>query len=326
MEAAERQPSVTEDGTEIVVQGNIGRPADLDMARDHAVDGIGLYRTEFNYLSRSTLPEEDMLVREYGRAAAAFSDDGVVLRVLDIGGDKFPPSIPLAHEENPFLALRGLRLMLRHQEDLMLPQMRAMMRASSRGPVSILYPMVASVGELRQAREAFERALQEVRDAGHSVRDDIRQGIMVEVPSCITMLPELLDLCDFATVGTNDLVQYALAADRNSERMVDVYDPYYPSILRMLKRIIDTAQECDTEMGVCGEIAGDLEYLPVLIGLGYRKFSVNFQAVARLRHLIRTLAVEQCAELAERVVQVATRDEVHELTAEFSQEMGSEGA
>lgn len=322
MEAEEEEPAVTTDGTRIVVQGNIGRPADLDMAVEHTVEGIGLYRTEFNYLSRSALPDEDRVAQEYGRAAAAFGEDGVVLRVLDIGGDKFPPSIPLAHEENPFLGPRGLRLLLQHKNDLMLPQLRAMLRASERGKVSVLYPMVTSVEEVKEARDLFQKARRQVEEAGHDIRDEVQQGIMVEVPSCLPILSELLELSDFATVGTNDLVQYALAADRNSERMVDVYDPYYPSILRMLKQIIDTARECETEMSVCGEIAGDLEYLPVLIGLGYRKFSVNLQAVARLRHLIRTLSVERSAELAERVVQVATREEVHELTAEFSEEVG----
>ena len=321
MEAEEQEPAVTTDGAEMVIRGNIGRPADLDVALDHAVDGIGLYRTEFNYLSRSTLPDEEQVVQEYGRAARAFDEEGVVLRVLDIGGDKFPPSIPLAHEENPFLGLRGIRLLLEHESDLLVPQLRAMLRASARGEVSVLYPMVTCVEELKRARELFEEAREQVREAGYPFDEDVEQGIMIEVPSCIPILPELLELCDFATVGTNDLVQYAIAADRNSERMVDLYDPYYPAILRMLSQITDIARECETEMGVCGETASDLYYLPMLMGMGYRNFSVNLQAVPQIRHLIRNVAIEECEDLADKALAASTREEVHRLATDFSDEL-----
>ncbi len=317
MESEAARPGITEDGETVKIRGNIGRPADLSVALEHDVEGVGLYRTEFNYLSRSTLPSADEVAKEYGRTARAFGEQGVTIRILDIGGDKYPPSIPLAHEENPFLGLRGLRLMLEHKEHLMLPQLRAILRASQEGKVSVLYPMVTSYGELEEAREVFDTALEQVQAEGYDVRDDVEQGIMIEVPSCIPILPELFELCDFATIGTNDLVQYSIAADRNSERMVEYYDPYYPSIVRMLKEIFEYARDAETPISICGETASDLNYLPVAIGIGYRRFSANVQVVPQIRHLIRNLSVDDCEDLSETVLGARKRETVHELVEDF---------
>ncbi|MFP4176291.1 MAG: phosphoenolpyruvate--protein phosphotransferase [Candidatus Brocadiia bacterium] len=317
LEGEAAQPAVTEDDSVITIRGNIGRPGDLSVAVENSADGIGLYRTEFNYLSRSTLPPEQEIFEEYRDAVKAFPEEGVVLRLLDIGGDKFPPSIPLAHEENPFLGLRGIRLMLEHKTDLMLPQLRAIMRASEFGKVDVLYPMVTSVEEVTEANKVFEEALSQLQEQGCEVGGGIRKGIMIEVPSCLPILPELLEECDFATVGTNDLVQYSMAADRNSERMVDIYDAYYPSIVRQLRQIVDTARECDTEVSVCGETASDLYYLPILMGLGYEKFSVNLHAIGQIRHLIRNISISDCRDLAGRALEATTRHEIHRLANGF---------
>jgi phosphotransferase system enzyme I (PtsI) len=312
------QPGITTDGTKIKIQGNIGRPADLQQAVKYKTDGIGLYRTEFSFMSHSKLPNEEALAEEYITAAKAFPDQGVALRILDIGGDKFPPAIPLAHEENPFIGMRGLRLMLQHAEDLLLPQMKAIIRASKAGKISILYPMVASIEDLEAAKELFQKAREQVEADGHEVREDIEQGIMIEVPSCLPMLQDILEECDFATVGTNDLIQYVLAADRNSERMSDAYNPYHPAILRMLNTICTTADELNKPISICGEMASDLTMLPLLLGMGYRCLSLNIAAVPYVRQAIRTLDLKACKTLSEKVMPLTHEDDIKSTLESFS--------
>ncbi|MBS3763617.1 MAG: phosphoenolpyruvate--protein phosphotransferase, partial [Planctomycetes bacterium] len=320
IEETEAEP-FTKDGVRIQVRGNVGRPGDIENAVKYNLEGIGLYRTEFQYLSRSNLPDEDELARGYSRAAEAFADEGVILRVLDIGGDKFPPSIPLAHEENPFMGLRGLRLILERKQELLLPQLRAMIRASANGLVKVLYPMVASVEDLQEAREAFEEAWSDVREAGYETAEEIPQGIMIEVPSCVHVLPEMLELSDFATVGTNDLVQYVLAADRNSERMVDAYDPCHPAVVRLLDQISRTGQEFGMQISVCGVTASDLSYIPLLIGLGYRKLSVNIQTAPHVRYTIGQLDTGECERMASESCDASETGQVHELIEQFIEDL-----
>ena len=293
MIARSKGPVETRDGIAVSVYANVGRPQDVAEAIEFDAKGIGLYRTEFDYFNHSVLPTEDDLSERYGAAAEAFGKRGVALRLLDIGGDKFPPALPMAHEENPFMGMRGLRLLLEQIDDLMLPQMRAILRAATKGRVSLIYPMVTGIEELDAAMDVFERARKEVRAEG--LPDvDVAQGIMIEVPSCIPILPELLQRSHFATVGTNDLVQYLLAADRNSERMVGAYDPFKPAVLRTLKAICDAAQEEDKPISVCGEIAGASAFIPLLLGLGYRAVSVNVGAIPVVKKTIRALSLAEC--------------------------------
>ena len=303
--------AVTRDGVRVVTLANLGRPEEMDLAADHGAEGVGLYRTEVDYLSRSELPTEDFLAEHYGRAAERFASEGVAFRVLDIGGDKFPPSVPLAHEENPFIGLRGLRLLLRHPEELMLPQMRAIVRASARGKVSVMYPMLADVADLDAALELFEKARRQVEEAGHPVGGRVRQGVMIEVPSAVSMLPEILERVDFGSVGTNDLVQYLLAADRNSERMAEAYDPFHPAVIRTLRSIRRAARRAGRPVSVCGEAASDPGYLPLLIGLGYRIVSVNVGSVPGVKRAVRTFSARACRRLARRALRARTAQEVH---------------
>ncbi len=303
--------AVTRDGVRVVTLANLGRPEEMDLAADHGAEGVGLYRTEVDYLSRSELPTEDFLAEHYGRAAERFASEGVAFRVLDIGGDKFPPSVPLAHEENPFIGLRGLRLLLRHPEELMLPQMRAIVRASARGKVSVMYPMLADVADLDAALKLFEKARRQVEEAGHPVGGRVRQGVMIEVPSAVSMLPEILERVDFGSVGTNDLVQYLLAADRNSERMAEAYDPFHPAVIRTLRSIRRAARRAGRPVSVCGEAASDPGYLPLLIGLGYRIVSVNVGSVPGVKRAVRTFSARACRRLARRALRARTAQEVH---------------
>jgi phosphotransferase system enzyme I (PtsI) len=315
--AQSARPAVTSDGTRIHVQANVAGPEDLTLAREYDADGVGLYRTEVEYLSHSSLPPEDRLAEEYSRAVELFAEEGVTFRALDIGGDKFPPSVPLAHEENPFIGMRGLRLLLEHVEDLMVPQLRAIARASAAGRTSIMYPMIASVADMEAALELFQRAVDEARKEGHAVAEELSQGIMIEVPSCVPMLPELLAECSFGSVGTNDLVQYLLAADRNSERMVDAYDPFHPAVLRTLATIYESGRTADRELSVCGEAASDPPFLALLIGLGYRTVSVNVGAIPRVKGIVRELSVEDCEELAREALRARTGDATRAAARDF---------
>jgi phosphotransferase system enzyme I (PtsI) len=208
--------------------------------------------------------------------------------------------------------------MLQHAEDLLLPQMTAIIRASKAGKISILYPMVASIEDLEAAKELFQKAREQVEADGHEVREDIEQGIMIEVPSCLPMLQDILEECDFATVGTNDLIQYVLAADRNSERMSDAYNPYHPAILRMLNTICTTADELNKPISICGEMASDLTMLPLLLGMGYRCLSLNIAAVPYVRQAIRTLDLKACKTLSEKVMPLTHEDDIKSTLESFS--------
>ncbi len=314
------RPAVTADGAAVKVLANVGDAGELALAREYEADGVGLYRTEVEYLTHTSLPHEERLVEEYSRAVELFPQAGVVFRALDIGGDKFPPSVPLAHEKNPFIGLRGLRLLLQHVDDLMLPQLRAIARASAAGRTAVMYPMIASVADLQAALELFDRALDEVKEEGHAVGPDIRQGVMIEVPSCVPMLPELLGACSFGSVGTNDLVQYLLAADRNSERMVDAYDPFHPAVIRTLAAILEAGRAAERDLSVCGEAASDPPFLALLIGLGYRVVSVNVGAIPRVKGVVRALSVAGCEDLARRALSARTAEEVLSAAEDFTVE------
>ena len=312
-----QQPAVTTDDVEITVQANIGRPEEAERVREYQARGVGLYRTEFEYLSQTSLPSEENLRNRYESVAEEMGEDGVVFRLLDIGGDKFPPAVPLAHEENPFLGLRGLRLLLRHEEDIVLPQLKAMMHAARKGTVRILYPMVASPEDLDSMLDLAARARREVEDETGEEVPDVDHGVMVEVPSSVHMLPVLLDRCDFASVGTNDLVQYILAADRNSERMAGAYDPYSPAVLWALRFVHQVAERKGKEVSVCGEVAGDTHFLPLLLGMGYRKVSVNVGAVPYVKRAVRQISMDDCRELAEKALDADVSSAVHTLVDDF---------
>jgi phosphoenolpyruvate-protein phosphotransferase len=320
------EPAVTSDGHDITVRANIGRAPDIELGVKYEAKGVGLYRTEFTYLSESSLPDEELLVKEYSRVATAFGEKGVALRVLDLGGDKFPPALPLAHEENPFIGLRGLRLLLEHVEDLLLPQLRAMGRASEEGSISILYPMVAGLEDFLEVQSVWERAREELEEEGYSIAPDIEQGIMIEVPSAVPVLGELLERVDYATVGTNDLVQYTLAADRNSERMMEAYDPCHPSVVRLLKQIARVGEEKGKKISICGEVGSDLSYLPLLLGLGYEVLSVNVHSIPHVRQTIRELSVEKCRDVAADVLEAETVSQVDHILDEFMIDSDTRGS
>ena len=310
--ASSREPAVTRDGAEVRVLANVGRPGDVAAASEYGAQGIGLYRTEFEFMDRNVLPSEDELTEVYGRAVRTMEGAAVTIRVLDIGGDKFPPAFPLPHEENPYLGYRGIRVLLEHSHDLLLPQLRALLRASVKGPLRVMYPMVSGLAEFRAAAEQFHHAKELLAKEGVAIGDDVQQGIMIEVPSVVSVLEDLLEEADFGSVGTNDLVQYVLAADRNNDHMVGYYDPLHPAVVRTLASITDTAQQAGKEVGVCGEVAGDPLYVPLLVGLGYRSLSASPGATPFVKDCVRHVSVSECEALAQHALSLKTVDEIRE--------------
>ncbi len=305
-----KKPVVTLDGAHVTVMANVGRPGDVAAAAQYGADGIGLYRTEFEYMSQTALPTEDELAERYGQALAQMRGKPVVFRVLDVGGDKFPPAFPLPHEDNPYLGCRGIRVLLQHPDELFRPQLRAILRAAVYGQARIMYPMIAGMSELQRAMAEFEKAKFELEAEGVEFNPDVPQGIMIEVPSAVAVLDDLLSLAEFGSVGTNDLVQYTLAADRNNDHMVDYYDPLHPAIVRTLWAIGSTAQHQGKAVSVCGEIAGDPLYVPLLLGLGFQNLSASPGATPFVKDCLRHVTVKECEELAHRAVKMSTADEV----------------
>ena len=313
--ASSREPVVTTDGAEVRVLANVGRPGDVAAAAEYGAQGIGLYRTEFEFMDENVLPSEDELTRIYGRVLDRMDGAPVVIRVLDIGGDKFPPAFPLPHEDNPYLGYRGIRVLLEHSHDLLIPQLRALLRASVKGPLRVMYPMVSGLAEFRAAAKQFEYARELLTEEGVAIGDDVQQGIMIEVPSVVSVLGDLLEEADFGSVGTNDLVQYVLAADRNNDRMVGYYDPLHPAVVRTLASIADTARRAGKDVSVCGEVAGDPLYVPLLVGLGFRSLSASPGATPFVKDCVRHVSVSECAELAQRATRLKTVDEIREAVA-----------
>ena len=314
-----REPVATTDGAAVRVFANVGRPGDVAAASQYHAEGVGLFRTEFEFLAVGALPTEDELMGRYLEAVGSMAGAPVTIRVLDVGGDKFPPSLALPHEENPYLGLRGVRLLLDHSEDLFLPQLRAILRASAKGKVRVMYPMVAGVAELRAAAAKLEEAKAQLAEQGIPFDPDLPQGIMIEVPAAIIVLEDLLRHADFASVGTNDLVQYVLAADRNNDRLADYYDPLHPAVVRTLATIASTASRMGKDLSVCGEIAGDPLYVPLLIGLGYRTLSASPGAIPFVKDCIRHVSLTECEELAKEALEVTTVPEVRELVENHHQ-------
>ncbi len=311
-----REPVVTIDGAVVTVQANVGRPGDVAASAQYGADGIGLYRTEFEFMSRSTMPSEDELAALYTEAIRKMKGKPVTFRVLDVGGDKFPPAFPLPHEENPYLGFRGIRVLLHHSEELFQPQLRAILRASTGGQARIMYPTVAGVAEFEAAAAELEKAKAALSARGVDFDPHVPQGLMIEVPSAVAVLDDLLSIADFASVGTNDLVQYTLAADRNNDHMVGYYDPLHPAIVRTLWAIGSTALYHDKPVSVCGEIAGDVLYVPLLLGLAFQSLSASPGATPFVKDCIRHISVAECEELARAAIKMRTADEVRAAVAQ----------
>ncbi|HGH0839717.1 TPA: phosphoenolpyruvate--protein phosphotransferase [Staphylococcus pseudintermedius] len=306
------EPSKTLDGHEVELAANIGTPNDLEGVHNNGAEGIGLYRTEFLYMGRDNMPTEDEQFEAYKKVLESMEGKRIVVRTLDIGGDKELPYLNLPEEMNPFLGYRAIRLCL-DQPEIFRPQLRALLRASAYGKLNIMFPMVATIQEFRDAKALLLEEKENLKQEGVEVSDDIELGIMVEIPATAALADVFAKEVDFFSIGTNDLIQYTMAADRMSERVSYLYQPYNPSILRLIKQVIDASHQEGKWTGMCGEMAGDETAIPLLIGLGLDEFSMSATSILKARRQIKDLSRTEMVQLADRALNCATVDEVVDL-------------
>ncbi|HBC7271090.1 TPA: phosphoenolpyruvate--protein phosphotransferase [Staphylococcus aureus] len=308
--------TVTVDGVHAELAANIGTPNDLPGVIENGAQGIGLYRTEFLYMGRDQMPTEEEQFEAYKEVLEAMNGKRVVVRTLDIGGDKELSYLNLPEEMNPFLGYRAIRLCLA-QQDIFRPQLRALLRASVYGKLNIMFPMVATINEFREAKAILLEEKENLKNEGHDISDDIELGIMVEIPATAALAEVFAKEVDFFSIGTNDLIQYTLAADRMSERVSYLYQPYNPSILRLVKQVIEASHKEGKWTGMCGEMAGDETAIPLLLGLGLDEFSMSATSILKARRQINGLSKNEMTELANRAVDCATQEEVIELVNNY---------
>ena len=305
------EPTISADGHHAELAANIGTPNDLKGVIENGGEGVGLYRTEFLYMGRDQLPTEEEQFESYKAVLEGMAGKPVVVRTLDIGGDKELPYLDLPKEMNPFLGFRAIRLCLEEQ-DLFRTQLRALLRASSYGNLKIMFPMIATLDEFRSAKAILEEEKAKLISEGQTVAEKIELGIMVEIPSTAILADQFAKEVDFFSIGTNDLIQYTMAADRMNQRVSYLYQPYSPSILRLVKMVIDAAHAEGKWTGMCGEMAGDETAIPVLLGLGLDEFSMSATSILKARSLIRNLKKSDMERLAQEVLNMQTTDQVIE--------------
>jgi phosphoenolpyruvate-protein phosphotransferase (PTS system enzyme I) len=302
--------STTRDGRHIVLSANIELPEDVEAVAANGAEGIGLYRTEFLYLNRSTLPTEHEQFETYRRVAERVRPDPLIIRTFDLGGDKLAPgTVDITDELNPFLGWRAIRLCLENI-DIFKTQLRAILRASAVGNIKIMFPMISGLEELRRAKAVLAECKEELRRSGIPLGEEIEVGAMIEIPSAAISANVLAPEVDFFSVGTNDLIQYALAVDRVNEKLAHLYEPTHPAILRLLKMIADAAHANNIWVGVCGEMAGDVALVPLLLGLGMDELSAAATLVPRVKRAVQSLAISECRELVEEALKLKTASEI----------------
>ncbi|WP_204256415.1 phosphoenolpyruvate--protein phosphotransferase [Mammaliicoccus sciuri] len=304
--------SVSKDGVYVELAANIGTPNDLEGVKNNGAEGIGLYRTEFLYMGRDNMPSEEEQFEAYSKVLKEMDGKRVVVRTLDIGGDKELSYLNLPKEMNPFLGYRAIRLCL-DQTEIFRTQLRALLRASEFGKLNIMFPMIATIKEFRDAKAILLEEKEKLVSEGVNVADDIEIGIMVEIPSTAALADIFAKEVDFFSIGTNDLIQYTMAADRMSERVSYLYQPYNPAILRLVKQVIEASHKEGKWTGMCGEMAGDNTAIPLLLGLGLDEFSMSATSILKARKQIKQLDQKEMQELAGKAINCATEEEVVEL-------------
>ena len=309
LEKYKNEKAITKDGHKVELLANIGGPQDIQIVIDNTAEGVGLLRSEFLYMDAKDFPSEEEQFEAYKKIAESLENKRLVIRTLDIGGDKDLKYMKLPKEENPFLGYRAIRIYL-DNVDLFKVQLRAILRASSYGNVAIMLPMISSIEELRKSKEIIEEVKQELKEKNIKFNENIEIGIMVEIPSSAVMADEFAKECDFFSIGTNDLIQYTIAVERGNEKLANLYSHFNPAVIRLIKSAIDGAHKNGILCGMCGEAAGDVKFIPLLVGLGLDEFSMNANKILKVRKLINDLDFEECKQLAKKVLQLNSTGDV----------------
>lgn len=304
-------PAVTTDGRVVMINANIEFPDEVSSVKLHGSEGIGLYRTEFFYMNRKDSPTEEEHYQAYKYVAQAMNPHSVVIRTLDIGGDKFLSQFKIPYEMQPFLGWRAIRFCLA-RPDIFKLQLRAILRASVHGNLKLMYPMISGIEELRQANYLLNEAKEELKQKGLAFDDKIKVGVMIEVPSAAMTADILAKEADFFSIGTNDLIQYSLAVDRANEKVAYLYEPAHPAILRLVKNVIDAAHNAKIKVAMCGEMAGDPSLALILLGLGLDEFSMPPQIIPELKYIIRSVGFKGAQEFANEAMKLSTGTQVEE--------------
>ena len=303
--------ATTTDGHHVELFGNIGKAKDAKNALTMGAQGIGLYRTEFLYMENDELPAEDVQFEEYKKVAQDMKGKPVIIRTMDIGGDKELKCLDLPSEMNPFLGYRAIRISL-NRPDIFKVQLRALLRASAFGDIHIMYPMIASVEEVKQANAMLDECKEELTAEGKEFNKDIKVGIMIEVPAAAVISPILAKYVDFFSIGTNDLCQYTLAVDRMNESIGSLYQPLHPGVLRLIKHVIDASHEQGKFTGMCGELASDPVATMILLGLGLDEFSMTASSIPLIKKILRSVSKAECEDVANKALAMDTAEEITE--------------
>lgn len=309
LENYKNQQSTTKDGHSVELLANIGGPQDIEIVINNTAEGIGLLRSEFLYMDSDDFPTEKEQFEAYKKVAEKLKNKKIVIRTLDIGGDKDLKYMKLPKEENPFLGYRAIRIFLDNIA-LFKVQLRAILRASNYGNLAIMIPMISSIEELRKAKKIIQDVKKELKEKQIPFKEDIEIGIMIEIPSAALMAEELAKECDFFSIGTNDLIQYTVAVERGNEKVANLYTHFHPAVIRLIKSAVDGAHKNNILCGMCGEAAGDPSFIPLLVGLGLDEFSMNANKILQSRKLIRELSFQDCKKLAEEVLKLSSSEEI----------------
>ena len=309
LEAYRGKETVTGDGEKVLLVANIGNPDDANVAAEHDAEGVGLFRSEFLFMDAKELPTEDEQFAAYQKVALRMKDEPVIIRTLDVGGDKEIPYLNLKKEDNPFMGFRAVRYCLNNPEQYKV-QLTALLRASAFGDVKIMLPLVTTLDEVRQAKALVEECKKELDERGVAYNKDIEVGTMIETPAASLIADDLAEECDFFSIGTNDLIGYTMCADRGNDKVAYLYEVYQPAVLRSLKRIIEEGNKAGIMVGMCGEAAADPLLIPVLLSFGLGEFSVSAPSILRTRRIISEWTKEEADALVEKVMKLKTATEV----------------
>jgi len=303
------EPALTTDKRRVRVAANIELPDEIPSIIEHGAEGIGLYRTEFFYMNRTDIPSEEEHYQAYKFVAEAVKPQSVIIRTLDIGGDKFLSHLEVPHEMSPFLGWRAIRFCLA-RPDMFKSQLRAILRASVHGNLKLMYPMISGIEELRQANTLLEESKNELLREGRPFDESIKIGAMIEVPSAAMTADILAKEVDFFSIGTNDLIQYSIAVDRSNEKVAYLYEPAHPGVLRLIKNIIDIGHKSNLSVGMCGEMAGDPIFTLILLGMGLDEFSMPSLMIPEIKHIIRSVSMPEAVSISQEALSFSTTKDV----------------